>query len=282
MMPVAEDEYQDTSVEGSTLDSRKVMLVGAVLVTLFGGLAVWSLLTGDSVDVEGPDSSAAVEDSPANDTNPTTSSGGSAMDGADPDPAHLPLVSGRLLDVPRKIPALLGQRFQHWRSDGTATFNTLRGVLSANRGVAVINVWATWCEPCKNEFPGFRELQKGWGDNVYFVPIQLGKDDPGSLRDTMPAASDQLVDYIPGGVVSTELAKLGELPPSASIPITMLLDCKMELRWVQQGEVKDMQALDGAVQTLREELRTAKVRGPPAVAAAADERRPRGSPRRPP
>ncbi len=257
MAPVAEREPEDPQVEGTSLDSRTVMLVSAGLVALFGGLALWSLRTPDASALDAAASAGAVMAARggSHDTAAAGSTGVVTPGGADP--VHQPIVSGRLLEEPRKVSSLLGQKFQHRRPDGSTVFTTLRGVLSA-RGVTVVNVWATYCEPCKREFPGFRELQKGWGNNVQFLPIQLGEGESGSLRDVMPVAPDQLVDYTPGGAVQGELAKLGELPLDAPIPITMLLDCRQELRWVQQGEVKNMQEFEDAVQVLREELRSPK------------------------
>ncbi len=186
-----------------------------------------------------------------------------------------PIVQGRLLQKTRYLPGLLTRQFKRFRPDGKPLFTSLRTILPV-RGVTVINVWASYCEPCKREFPGFSELQRDWGDSVRFVPIQL---DDGEAPAIMPEAPDHLVDYTPGGAVQAELAKLGELPVNAPIPITLLLDCRQELRWVQQGEVKDMQAFDRAVQTLREELRTPRcavkaepVMPPPPVPADACKR----------
>lgn len=249
MAPGDEQQDRDPRVEGSTLDPRKITLVGAGLVAVFGGLALWSSLghEADLASVPGP---AAGPEVKPNDPGVADLSG--AVGDRAPSP---PIELGRLLDKPRDISDLLMQRFQRTRPEGSTTFTALRSVLPV-RGVTVINVWATYCEPCKREFPGFRELQKGWGNNVRFVPIQLGEDKAQEIQAIMPEAPDNLVDYMPGGAVQIELEKVGELPRNAPIPITMLLDCRQELRWVQQGEVTDMQAFDRAVQTLREELRT--------------------------
>ncbi len=241
---------REQEVEGSALDPRKVTLVGAGLVAVFGGLALWSLL-GNEADVV-----SVSEPGGGPETSPTTSgTDESSGAGPRPPPVPTPIEQGRLLDKSREVSGLLAQQFQRSRPDGGATFTALRNVLSV-RGVTVINVWATYCDPCKREFPGFRDLQKGWGNSVRFVPIQLGEGEALELKAIMPEAPDLLVDYMPGGAVQAELEKVGELPKDAPIPITMLLDCRQELRWVQQGEITDMQAFDRAVQTLKEELRS--------------------------
>lgn len=157
---------------------------------------------------------------------------------------------------PREIASLLAEEFQFRSGDGKLGFAKLRSALSGERTVTILNVWAPWCEPCKREFPGFRELQKGWGTQVRFLPIQLGEGDPSELKEAMPEAPHHLIDHVPGGVVQRNLATLGMLPKDAQIPITVVLDCKEKLRWVQVGEVKDMKKFDQAVKDLVGEFST--------------------------
>jgi thiol-disulfide isomerase/thioredoxin len=264
---------QDTRTEGPALDPRRVFLVGAGLITVFGALALWGMLGVSDGAPEAPIPPAAI--GPSSSDPDDASSTGKNAGSPTPAPELEPIVQGRLLKNSRVLPGLLTRRFQRSRPDGRPLFTSLRTLLPV-RGVTVINVWASYCEPCKREFPGFRKLQSDWGNSVRFVPIQI---DDGEAPAIMPEAPDHLVDYTPGGAVQAELANLGELPINAPIPITLLLDCRQELRWVQQGEVKDMQAFDHAVQTLRAELRTPRcaikaqpVEPPPTVPADACKR----------
>jgi thiol-disulfide isomerase/thioredoxin len=43
--------------------------------------------------------------------------------------------------------------------------------------IVVVNFWATWCVPCREEMPAFARLQERWADRgVRFVG--LAQDDP--------------------------------------------------------------------------------------------------------
>lgn len=35
----------------------------------------------------------------------------------------------------------------------------------------VVNYWATWCVPCRQEFPEFESVKKQWGDKVTFLMV---------------------------------------------------------------------------------------------------------------
>lgn len=37
----------------------------------------------------------------------------------------------------------------------------------------VLNFWASWCTPCKNEMPHFDEMFKKYGDSVQFMVVNL-------------------------------------------------------------------------------------------------------------
>jgi thiol-disulfide isomerase/thioredoxin len=38
----------------------------------------------------------------------------------------------------------------------------------------VVNVWATWCAPCKREMPAFEEVHRRRGDSVAFIGVNTG------------------------------------------------------------------------------------------------------------
>jgi thiol-disulfide isomerase/thioredoxin len=49
--------------------------------------------------------------------------------------------------------------------------------LSAQRGKPVVlNFWATWCGPCRNELPAIQKAAEHLGDNVVFAAVDQGEE----------------------------------------------------------------------------------------------------------
>jgi thiol-disulfide isomerase/thioredoxin len=74
--------------------------------------------------------------------------------------------------------------------------------------VVIVNFWATWCPPCREEIPELLELKKDYKDRLEIVGISEDEDSPESVAKfakqkgiTYPIviASDQLIESY-GGV----------------------------------------------------------------------------------
>ena len=77
-----------------------------------------------------------------------------------------------------------------------ANENTLDSIREANKGnVLLVNLWAYWCAPCKEEFPELVKLYNDYKDqglNVVFVTL----DFPETLEsETIPYLKEQGVDW---------------------------------------------------------------------------------------
>jgi len=89
--------------------------------------------------------------------------------------------------------------------------------LSDVAGPAVVNLWATWCAPCRAEIPDFENVHQARGDEVRFVGVNIGEDGDraASFIDEVGATYDQFLDS--EGFVVTELR-------TSTMPVTIVID----------------------------------------------------------
>lgn len=94
--------------------------------------------------------------------------------------------------------------------------------------IMVVNVWATWCPPCRVELPGFVELQNEWGDDVQFVG--LATDQQGA-RVVKPFAEEQGLNYpqIASGALAYHHF------PGEAVPRTYVIDARGDIRYEHVG-----------------------------------------------
>ena len=99
------------------------------------------------------------------------------------------------------------------------------------KGVSVLNVWASWCGPCRAEAPTLQAIATQY-PNVYFLGLLTRDDDDAAraflrrFKITYPSLHDD--DLI------LEFGKT--LPPNA-IPSTVILDAKGRIAARISGEV---------------------------------------------
>ncbi|MCW9059155.1 MAG: TlpA family protein disulfide reductase [Gammaproteobacteria bacterium] len=91
--------------------------------------------------------------------------------------------------------------------------------LSDYRGkVVVLNFWATWCPPCREEMPAMERLHQLVGDeNIAVVAINVGEDEDTIFRFTgdYPVTFPLLMDL--GGRIVEEYPVIG-------LPTTYIID----------------------------------------------------------
>ena len=110
--------------------------------------------------------------------------------------------------------------------------------------VLVVNFWATWCEPCREEMPRFVELQKEYGDKgLQFVGIAV--DEADKVRRF---TSEINLNYpaLVGGYGAIELSKsLGNAV--GALPFTVVLNRSGSIVHTQLGPLKspELRALIG-------------------------------------
>jgi thiol-disulfide isomerase/thioredoxin len=122
--------------------------------------------------------------------------------------------------------------------------------LAEHRGrPVVINFWATWCEPCRVEVPGFVDLQEEFGDDVVFVGVSM---DDGGFDTIRPFARQFAVNY---PMVMDRNRLFAEYGGGGTIPTTYVVDANGQVRAVHRGIITK-RSLRPALQQLVEEAST--------------------------
>lgn len=125
--------------------------------------------------------------------------------------------------------------------------NGQRKTLEQWRGhVLVVNFWATWCIPCRQEIPEFIKVQEKWASRGVQV-VGIAIDDEDKVR---PYAAQLKINYpiLIAGVDGIELARQAG-NRLGGLPFTVILDRKGGLAHTQLGGVNE-QRLEGLVQPL--------------------------------
>jgi cytochrome c biogenesis protein CcmG, thiol:disulfide interchange protein DsbE len=123
------------------------------------------------------------------------------------------------------------------RLDGRGTLS-----LASLRGQAVVlNFWASWCGPCKDEAPLLQAASRRWqGKDVAFVGIDV-KDFRGDARDFLERYG---ITYpnVHDGKGST-IGRYGV----TGYPETYFIDATGKVRYRIAGPVKDAQEVDDGI-----------------------------------
>ena len=97
-----------------------------------------------------------------------------------------------------------------------------RHTLAEEKGkIVIVDVWATWCPPCRKSLPGLAKLAAAGGNDYTVIPVSV--DDDGFKAVTPFLQSHPELAALPGLVPDGPrgLAPLGAV---SAIPTTYLLD----------------------------------------------------------
>ena len=104
----------------------------------------------------------------------------------------------------------------------------LSGIIKNNNRPLLINVWATWCVPCREEFPDLVKISNVYKDKIRVVGISV--DDSEDLDSkVIPFIKNQKIDfevYLLKVVDPEDFINLLNKKWSGAIPATFIYDKK--------------------------------------------------------
>lgn len=138
--------------------------------------------------------------------------------------AGLWLGGGRLLAPPPQIPPRLAGVSLQQLDGAAATLASFHGK------PMVVNLWASWCPPCRREMPAFEQAQAANPD-IHFVFLNQGEA-AATVRQYLdehaPSLANALLD--PAGEASRQMSNRG-------LPATLFLDAEGRLVDLRVGEL---------------------------------------------
>lgn len=103
----------------------------------------------------------------------------------------------------------------------------------------LINFWATWCDPCREEFPDLVKIDADYKGKIDFITISL--DDLEDIKTTVPKFLANMKAEMPAYLLSTENEEEAIASVSkdwqGGLPFTVLLNEKGEITYLRQGKV---------------------------------------------
>src|SRR5437763_4953691 len=105
-------------------------------------------------------------------------------------------------------------------------------IASQKGSVVLVNVWATWCNPCRFEIP---ELQKMYDANARrgFKVIGISVDE-GDAKEVKQFVDEQKMTY---PIVLDPDGRVANLLSTTVLPTTVLLDRQGKIVWREVGAI---------------------------------------------
>jgi len=115
---------------------------------------------------------------------------------------------------------------------------TTEGVVGSIQGAsqpAVVNVWASWCGPCRSEAPLLSAAASEFSDRVTFVGL--------NVRDSQDGAKGFIVDFLKGApiehVYDRDGSTVADLGGTSGVPLTFFMRADGSVSKVHFGVIDE-------------------------------------------
>jgi thiol-disulfide isomerase/thioredoxin len=156
----------------------------------------------------------------------------------------LVLTSASLAQAPAKSKAAPVQLIKVTQVDEVA----FKKLIVPNGKPLLVNFWATWCDPCREEFPELVTLDKDYKGKIDFITVSL--DDPADIATAVPKFLISMKASMPAYLLKTadESAVITSISKdwSGGMPFTALFNEKGGLAYFREGKI--------VMETMRAEL----------------------------
>lgn len=124
----------------------------------------------------------------------------------------------------------------------------LKTLLKPNGKPLLVNFWATWCEPCREEFPDLVKIDNEFRGKIDFITVSL--DDVADIGGDVPKFLQTMKAEMPAYLLkardeSEVIASIAK-DWQGGLPFTILYRENGEISYFRQGKVK--------LETLRAEI----------------------------
>jgi len=120
----------------------------------------------------------------------------------------------------------------------------LRKLLKPNGKPVLINFWATWCDPCREEFPDLVKLDTVYKGKVDFITVSL--DELSEINTYVPKFLKEMNAGMPAYLLKTpdESAAIAMVSKewAGNLPFTVLIASTGETSYVRKGKIRYAEA----------------------------------------
>jgi thiol-disulfide isomerase/thioredoxin len=116
----------------------------------------------------------------------------------------------------------------------------LKKLLKPNGKPLLVNFWATWCDPCRDEFPDLVKLDTAYRGKIDFVTVSL--DDLADIDTYVPKFLVEMKAEMPAFLLHTpdESAAITMVSKdwNGNLPLTILFSPNGDTAYLRKGKIR--------------------------------------------